>query len=136
MFQSKFQYIKLSDFRTLGVGRWLNDEVVNYFVEKWCTESGTTLGLNSFFAQKCLFVEGTCVPKGGVLTEADEVRVNRWCHRTAVGVYAAGIHTLIRFLVDCAGSQELGQCFHPCQRKSDSLVFCTNRFPPEENRHL
>ncbi|KAF5349882.1 hypothetical protein D9757_009576 [Collybiopsis confluens] len=74
-FDGKLKFVKHHDFRTLGPGRWLNDEVVNYFVDKWCTESGTTLGLNSFFAPQCLFDEFNGNPKSGVLTVADEVRV-------------------------------------------------------------
>ncbi|KAF5381821.1 hypothetical protein D9757_008317 [Collybiopsis confluens] len=81
-FDGKLAFVKLNDFRTLGVGRWLNDEVINYFVEKWCSESGTTLGLNSFFAPRCLFDEVTGMPKSGVLTTADEDRISRWCAKT------------------------------------------------------
>ncbi|KAF5373396.1 hypothetical protein D9757_009772 [Collybiopsis confluens] len=83
LFNQKFQFVRLSDFRTLGAGRWVNDEVVNYFVEKWCTESGSTLGLNSFFAPKCLFNPGTSIPKNGFLSEVDEFTVEKWCRKTA-----------------------------------------------------
>ncbi|KAF5354345.1 hypothetical protein D9757_014334 [Collybiopsis confluens] len=76
VFDGKLRYVTLSSFQTLGVGRWLDDEVVNYFVSKWCSESGTTLGLSTFFATKFLFECGTCNPKGGILTEADENSVD------------------------------------------------------------
>ncbi|KAF5378054.1 hypothetical protein D9757_011534 [Collybiopsis confluens] len=79
IFQGKFSHVKYSNFRTLGVGRWLDDEVVNYFVEKWCSNAGTTLGLNSFFASRHLFKPGTCIPKDGYLTEDDQARVKAWC---------------------------------------------------------
>ncbi|KAF5343781.1 hypothetical protein D9757_014804 [Collybiopsis confluens] len=72
-----------SNFRTLGVGRWLDDEVVNYFVEKWCSRTGTTLGLNSFFAIRHLFKPGTCIPKDGYLTDDDQARVKAWCSKAA-----------------------------------------------------
>ncbi|KAF5384608.1 hypothetical protein D9757_007521 [Collybiopsis confluens] len=78
----QLEFIKLQDFHTLGAGRWLNDEIVNYFVDKWCADSGTTLGLNSFFAPRCLFDRITGTPKCGVLTAADEDRVERWCRKT------------------------------------------------------
>ncbi|KAF5339940.1 hypothetical protein D9757_014437 [Collybiopsis confluens] len=83
-FDGKLKFVKHRDFCTLGAGRWLNDEVVNYFVDKWCTESGTTLGLNSFFAPQCLFDEVSGTPKSGILTVGDEVRVLRWCRKTVL----------------------------------------------------
>ncbi|KAF5391172.1 hypothetical protein D9757_002992 [Collybiopsis confluens] len=82
-FKGKLRYVTLSNFQTLGVGRWIDDEVVNYFVTKWCSESGTTLGLSTFFATKFLFEPGTCNPRGGFVTEADEDLIERWCCRAA-----------------------------------------------------
>ncbi|KAF5347875.1 hypothetical protein D9757_013413 [Collybiopsis confluens] len=64
------------DFSTLGVGRWVNDEIINYFVEKWCSGRGrTTLGLGTFFASKHLFQQNSCLTaKSGALTEEDEAK--------------------------------------------------------------
>ncbi|KIK52769.1 hypothetical protein GYMLUDRAFT_64038 [Collybiopsis luxurians FD-317 M1] len=45
---------------TLGVWMWLDDEVVNHLVKKWCTQSLTTLGMSSFFAVRFLFQEEAC----------------------------------------------------------------------------
>ncbi|KAF5361202.1 hypothetical protein D9757_013605 [Collybiopsis confluens] len=81
-FSRKFQTLTLTNFRTLGAKRWLDDEVVNYFIQKWCFNSGT-LGLNTFFVSRCLFKAGTSIPKDGFLTEADEVQVERWCSKAA-----------------------------------------------------
>ncbi|KAF5374574.1 hypothetical protein D9757_007131 [Collybiopsis confluens] len=81
-FDNKVAHVKLHDFRTLGVGCWLNDEVVNYFVDKWCMGS-STLGLNSFFAIRCLFNGVTGAPKSGILTLQDQKTVMRWCTKTA-----------------------------------------------------
>ncbi|KAF5382233.1 hypothetical protein D9757_008919 [Collybiopsis confluens] len=82
-FQGKFTHVKFSDFRTLGVGRWLDDKVVNYFVEKWCSNTGTTLGLNLFFATRHLFKPGTCIPKDGYLTADNQARAKAWCSKAA-----------------------------------------------------
>jgi hypothetical protein len=42
------------NFSNLGTSRWLDDELINQFVEKWCHQS-TVLGLSSFFPVKFLF---------------------------------------------------------------------------------
>ncbi|KAF5347228.1 hypothetical protein D9757_014573 [Collybiopsis confluens] len=76
-------HITPHDFATIGVGRWINDEIINYFVQKWCSGSGqTTLGLNTFFAGKHLFQQNSCtMAKSGTLTEEDEANVVRWCRK-------------------------------------------------------
>ncbi|KAF5343283.1 hypothetical protein D9757_015341 [Collybiopsis confluens] len=83
-FSGKIPFMATTDFCTLGVGRWLNDEIVNYFIEKWCTQSGT-LGLSTFFANSHLFQASElhlCVnAKIGTLTAEDERRVLRWCSK-------------------------------------------------------
>ncbi|KAF5365830.1 hypothetical protein D9757_014431 [Collybiopsis confluens] len=83
-FNGHLAFIKYQDFSTLSTGRWVNNEVVNYFVDKWCTKSSTTLRLNSFFARQYLFDKVTGCPKTGVLMVEDWVSVLRWCHKTAV----------------------------------------------------
>ncbi|KAF5348219.1 hypothetical protein D9757_015200 [Collybiopsis confluens] len=75
--------ISFHDFSTLGVGRWLNDEIINYFVLKWCSEAQTTLGLSTFFACKFLFQENACITaKSGMLTAQEGAQVLRWCQKT------------------------------------------------------
>ncbi|KAF5370525.1 hypothetical protein D9757_010151 [Collybiopsis confluens] len=80
---AKVAPLTLSDFTTLGVGQWLNDEVINYFIQKWCSCVGTTLGLSTFFACKILFQENSCTnAKTGTLTVADEEQAVKWCRKT------------------------------------------------------
>ncbi|KAF5336253.1 hypothetical protein D9757_015430 [Collybiopsis confluens] len=80
---TKVAPVSYSDFATLGVGRWLNDVVINYFVQKWCSREGTTLGLSTYFAGKFLFQGNSCTTaKTGTLTLADEERVVKSCRRT------------------------------------------------------
>ncbi|KAF5341360.1 hypothetical protein D9757_015199 [Collybiopsis confluens] len=80
---AKVSPVTFSDFTTLGVGRWLNDEVINFFIQKWCSRGGTTLGLNTFFACKILFQENSCTnAKTGILTAADENEAVKWCEKT------------------------------------------------------
>ncbi|KAF5351497.1 hypothetical protein D9757_013246 [Collybiopsis confluens] len=77
----KVSPVSFLDFSTLGVGRWLNDEIINFFVKKWC-HAGTTLGLNTFFACKFLFQDNTCInAKTGTMTAADEEEAVKWCRK-------------------------------------------------------
>lgn len=46
-------------FSNLGISRWLDDELINHFVQKWCYQS-TVLGLSSFFPVKFLFETENC----------------------------------------------------------------------------
>ncbi|KAJ3991171.1 hypothetical protein F5050DRAFT_1716310 [Lentinula boryana] len=73
--------ISIRSFETIGIGRWLDDEVINYFVTKWCSKSQTTLGLNTFFACKFLFEGSSCISANSVehLTLEHESRVQKWC---------------------------------------------------------
>ncbi|KAJ3753319.1 hypothetical protein EV360DRAFT_74606 [Lentinula raphanica] len=71
--------ISFYDFSSLGVGRWLNDEIINYFVNKWCIQSKKVLGFSTFFASRCLFEENTsCLEAKKWFTEDDEKRVLSW----------------------------------------------------------
>lgn len=82
----KLPNISLKNFKTLGAGAWLDDEVINYFVTKWCSRS-TTLGLSTFFACKILFddTDNACIQaKRGPLSSEDAKRAQRWCHRSDV----------------------------------------------------
>lgn len=84
--EGKIPNISLSNFTTLGPRQWLDDEVINYFIAKWCSGS-STLGLNTFVACKILFddVDNSCInAKRGVLTPEDARKVVRWCHRANV----------------------------------------------------
>ncbi|KAJ3739851.1 hypothetical protein EV360DRAFT_76823, partial [Lentinula raphanica] len=70
--------ISFRDFSTLGPGRWLNDEIINYFIDKWCFRSRNTLGFGTFFAGTCLFQDNTsCLVAKRYLTVEDENRVKR-----------------------------------------------------------
>ncbi|KAJ3963613.1 hypothetical protein EV361DRAFT_874710, partial [Lentinula raphanica] len=70
--------ISFRDFQTLGVGRWLNDEIINHFIDKWCSQSRNTLGLGTFFAGSCLFEDRTsCLVAKDYLTYEDEQKVRR-----------------------------------------------------------
>ncbi|KAF5370494.1 hypothetical protein D9757_013117 [Collybiopsis confluens] len=85
-FQGKLPHIQLRNFQTLGAGRWLDDEIINYFVEKWCSKSGTTIGFNTFFASKVLFQEDDCINPKFKVTVADEQTVGSWYRSAAKGV--------------------------------------------------
>ncbi|KAF5364863.1 hypothetical protein D9757_012750 [Collybiopsis confluens] len=76
-------HITGANFRTLGVAQWVDDEVMNYFVSKWCQES-SILGLSTFFACKHLFQDDSCLTaKSGTLTTEIERKALRWCAKTA-----------------------------------------------------
>ncbi|KAJ3966095.1 hypothetical protein EV361DRAFT_954398 [Lentinula raphanica] len=71
--------ISYRDFSTLGVGRWVNDEIINYFINKWCSNSSSTLGFGTFFAGCCLFEDKhSCLIAKRDLTAEDEARVRRF----------------------------------------------------------
>ena len=53
------KFVTWKHFATLGVRQWVGDEIINYFVEKWCTRSRTTLGLSSFFPVKFMFQDNS-----------------------------------------------------------------------------
>ncbi|KAF5375771.1 hypothetical protein D9757_009016 [Collybiopsis confluens] len=63
----KLSCITPKDFATIGCGRWLNDEIINYFVEKWF-----------------LFHERLCIHARDVeeITVEDQEKIRRWCLRT------------------------------------------------------
>ncbi|KAJ3754293.1 hypothetical protein EV360DRAFT_86973 [Lentinula raphanica] len=74
--------ISFHDFSTLGPGRWLNDEVINHFIEKWCRQKCNTLGFSTFFAGVCLFQDKTsCLQAKSTLTPQDEDRIRRFVKR-------------------------------------------------------
>ncbi|KAJ3965270.1 hypothetical protein EV361DRAFT_939665 [Lentinula raphanica] len=74
--------ISFHDFSTLGPGRWVNDEIINYFINKWCSQSRNTLGFSTFFAGTCLFEDKvSCTVAKPVLTDEDETRVRRSVNR-------------------------------------------------------
>ncbi|KAF5346254.1 hypothetical protein D9757_015247 [Collybiopsis confluens] len=80
--QGKVPHVTIANFSTLGVGRWVDDEIVNYFVTKWCHRS-TVLGLSTFFASKNLFQGDSCsFAKSGTLTAEAERQALRWCINT------------------------------------------------------
>lgn len=86
LIEGKIPNISFRSFKTLGAREWLNDEVINYFLNKWCSRS-CTLGLSTFFACKILFddEDNSCVhAKRGVLTAEDAKRALKWCRRAEV----------------------------------------------------
>ncbi|THU81013.1 hypothetical protein K435DRAFT_873807 [Dendrothele bispora CBS 962.96] len=54
-----FKFIRHSDIQTLSPTRWLNGEIINYFVDKWCTHSDT-LGMSTYWANTFLFKDKAC----------------------------------------------------------------------------
>ena len=89
LLEGKLPNISFSSFKTLAARQWLNDEVINYFVQKWCSKS-STLALSTFFACKILFedIDNSCVhAKHGVLSLADEKRALKWCRRADVSCF-------------------------------------------------
>ncbi|KAF5346610.1 hypothetical protein D9757_014286 [Collybiopsis confluens] len=57
-FIEKIPNLSVANFSSLGVGCWVDDEVMNYFIKKWC---------------------GRSTAKSGTLTVEDERKVLRWC---------------------------------------------------------
>lgn len=81
----KLQNVSPQNFETIGLRRWLDDEVINYFVNKWCSRSQTTLGLSTFFACRIIFQETSCInAKTGAFSEEDVERVTKWCRAAQV----------------------------------------------------
>ncbi|KIK50215.1 hypothetical protein GYMLUDRAFT_253165 [Collybiopsis luxurians FD-317 M1] len=78
----KLPNISFRNFETIGVGRWVDDEIINYFVAKWCSRSSAVLGLSTFFASNILFQQNSCLTAKRVLGLEDEIKVQRWCRST------------------------------------------------------
>ncbi|KAJ3963417.1 hypothetical protein EV361DRAFT_957073 [Lentinula raphanica] len=77
--------ITYHDFSTLAPGRWLNDEIINHFIDKWCSQKRNTLGFTTFFAGCCLFQDKTtCRTAKSLLTAADEAKIRRFVKRRQV----------------------------------------------------
>ncbi|KAF5370413.1 hypothetical protein D9757_013148 [Collybiopsis confluens] len=85
-FQGKLPFIQLHNFLTLGVGGWVDDEVINYFVKKWCSQSGTTIGFSTFFAGKVLFEEDSCINPKSTVSKDDEECLRGWYRDAVKGV--------------------------------------------------
>ncbi|THU98886.1 cysteine proteinase [Dendrothele bispora CBS 962.96] len=58
-FKHHLEFVRHSDLQTLSPKSWLNGEIINYFVEKWCAGSDT-LGLGTYWANKFLFEDKNC----------------------------------------------------------------------------
>ncbi|THU79087.1 hypothetical protein K435DRAFT_811000 [Dendrothele bispora CBS 962.96] len=58
-FQHHFEFLRLSDLQTLSPTHWLNGEIINYFIDKWC-RSSDTLGLGTYWANTFLFQDKAC----------------------------------------------------------------------------
>lgn len=86
--QVNMPHLSFRNFQNLGMGGWLDDEIINYFVTKWCSDSQTTLGLSSFFASMFIFQETLCIQaRTGRLTSEDERQIQRWCRAAEVICY-------------------------------------------------
>lgn len=131
-------YITFQHFSTLGVGRWLNDEIINYFIQKWCSEAGTTLGLNTFFACKILFQQNDCRnAKSGRLSPEDESQAVRWCQKTQVRTSDLSSSLPIAdFIPGKTQSQFVGRRFYSNTWEFLSLVFCLHWFHSKAYRDL
>ncbi|THU81167.1 cysteine proteinase [Dendrothele bispora CBS 962.96] len=58
-FKRCFDFLRISDLRTLSPKDWLNRETINYFINKWCRNSDT-LGLSTYWANTFLFEDKGC----------------------------------------------------------------------------
>ncbi|THU79054.1 hypothetical protein K435DRAFT_811032 [Dendrothele bispora CBS 962.96] len=58
-FKCSFEFLRISDLRTLSPQHWLNGETINYFIDKWCRNSDT-LGLGTYWANTFLFEDKAC----------------------------------------------------------------------------
>lgn len=109
-------HISFRNFETVGVGRWLDDEIINYFVTKWCSQSQTTLGLSTFFACKFLFQERLCIRAKTTLTSEDERGMQRWCQAAVVGTKSIQpSQDTPNLVVEKPGPHRLGRRVHPNQ---------------------
>ncbi|KAF5335033.1 hypothetical protein D9757_015260 [Collybiopsis confluens] len=77
-------FLAPKNIQRLDEGQWLDDEIVNYFVGKWCgagypAQSRKVLGLSSFFASKVLFRDAQCTSAKLFLKEEDLLTAVRWC---------------------------------------------------------
>ena len=118
------QCLPRQSFETIGVGRWIDDEVINYFMEKWCSKSCTTLGFNTWFAGKFLFEENLCLhAKSGIFTMADEKKIQRWCRAAEVKFYSICKTKYAESKLESSKSSQMGTCLHSHQWEQYTLVF-------------
>lgn len=88
------KYVDWKHFATLGVRQWVDDEIINHFVEKWCTQSRATLGLSSFFPVNHLFQDnGNCSKVYSIdqLVGNDTLRYKllRWANKSRVSFFSS-----------------------------------------------
>lgn len=83
IFPGQLPFISLRNFESLGPRRWLDDEIINYFVEKWCARSNT-IGFNTFFATRFLFQTEKCLEAKSVITCDDRSIALKWCRAAVV----------------------------------------------------
>ncbi|KAJ3831014.1 hypothetical protein F5878DRAFT_668042 [Lentinula raphanica] len=121
-FWKTLPHISYHDFSTLGAGRWLNDEIINYFVHKWCTQSRNTLGFSTFFAGTCLFEDkASCTVAKGTLTEEDELRVRRAVKRRMVNLRLSWTNSFPDSFSAKSPNRFLGLGLHPYPRRIVTL---------------
>ncbi|THU95863.1 cysteine proteinase [Dendrothele bispora CBS 962.96] len=58
-FKNHFDFLRISDLQILSPTCWLNGELINYFIDKWCRDSDT-LGVGTYWANKFLFEDKAC----------------------------------------------------------------------------
>ncbi|KAJ3750351.1 hypothetical protein DFH05DRAFT_1518501 [Lentinula detonsa] len=126
------------NFETVGIGRWLDDEIINYFVTKWCSQSQTVLGLSTFFACKFLFRENACIHAKSVLTSEDKRGVQKW-YRVAEKAQDLKEWDCVFILINQNWSHWYSACInfrHKCINIYDSLcdVCLDNRARPVQLR--
>ncbi|KAF5377988.1 hypothetical protein D9757_009835 [Collybiopsis confluens] len=78
---NRLRPITFHDFSTLGVARWVNDEILNYFIAKWSRQSCTVLGFSTYFACQILFQDSTCVNPRTILGAEEEDQAVRFIKR-------------------------------------------------------
>ena len=105
-------------FSTIGVGRWVDDEVMNYFIQKWCSKSQTTLGLNTWFACKFLFQEDLCIHAKTILTLEDETGVKRWCRAAEVSCRIRIVEFSLILKQRAQGRQKWERVFIPINERN------------------
>ncbi|THU81093.1 hypothetical protein K435DRAFT_809368 [Dendrothele bispora CBS 962.96] len=76
------------NFRRLGPTQWLDDEIINYFVERWCSQSQTTLGFTTFFAETFLFQNSGpyCTVARTIFNRSQAEKLDRWYSKRLIAV--------------------------------------------------
>lgn len=68
----------------LKQGGWLNDELMNFFIERWGRGSATVLAFGTFFASKFLFDTEACVIARSEFSPAMDKLLKKCLHKRMV----------------------------------------------------